>query len=129
MALKRVVAMVACAMVACAMVGACGSDAGGPGGSAHASGRVVSPNGNEGAALIDFAGAIDTMTVTGGSAFLQTTNGRTRAVIVLDQPGTIRFTLPNIATGAAPAGTVVQVADGANALRASVSAYRVEYAR
>ena len=110
-------------------VAACGGDSGGPGaGGSGAIGQVVSPNGSEGAAIIEFAGAVDSIVVTGGRAYLQTGGGRTRAALVLDQPGNIQFRLPRV-TGAAPSATVVQVAGGDNQLRASVAGYQVAYGR
>jgi hypothetical protein len=107
--------------------GACG-DSGGPRPNG-VRGAVVSPNGNEGAAVLEFAGVVDSVTVVGGVAYLRSAGGVTRAALILDQPGTIRFSLPGIAVGSAPAAVLVEVADGSNALRATVAGYRVEYDR
>jgi hypothetical protein len=51
----------------------------------------------------------------------------TRAVLVLQQPGTIRFSLPGVAIGAGPAATVIEVADGNNQPRSTVAGYAVTY--
>ena len=46
-----------------------------------------------------------------------------------DRPGVIRFSLPKVASGSAPAASVIEVADGANQLRAGVAGYQVTYER
>jgi len=107
---------------------ACGAHDGPTPAAGAPSGRVVGPNGTQGAAVVEFDGVVDSIVVPGGRGFLETSGGRTRAALVLDQPGTIRFTLPR-ATSPAPNAAVLQVADGANRLAAAADAYRVEYDR
>ena len=92
-------------------------------------GVLSSPNGAEGAAIIEFAGVVDSVMIVGGKAYLRTSGGRTRAALVLDQAGTIRFSLPKITGGSPPAATVIEVADGNNQLRSNTAAYQVTYAR
>jgi hypothetical protein len=92
-----------------------------------AAGRVVSPNGAEGAAIIEFSGVVSSINVPGGVGYLSTSGGVTRAALILEQPGTIRFSLPGVAIGAGPAATVIEVADGGNQPRAAVAGYTVAY--
>jgi hypothetical protein len=92
-------------------------------------GVVTSPNGAEGAAIVEFAGVVDSVMIEGGTAFLRSAGGITRAALILDQPGTIRFSLPKVSSGSLPATSVIQVADGNNQLRSNTSAYQVTYAR
>jgi hypothetical protein len=112
----------------CAVLAACSGD--GPTQELNgAVARLASPNGAEGAAVIEVAATVDDVEVVGGEAFLRASNGVTRIAVVLDQPGTIRFGLPRLPRGSGPAATVVQVADGNNELRTDLSAYRVDYER
>jgi hypothetical protein len=92
-------------------------------------GRVDSPNGAEGAAILEFASPVAEIMVAGGSSHLRTIGSVTRAALVLDRPGIIRFSLPEFESANAPAATVREVADGNNALRGSVASYRVTYER
>ncbi|GMR11851.1 MAG: hypothetical protein BMS9Abin29_0036 [Gemmatimonadota bacterium] len=91
---------------------------------------LVSPNGSEGAVLISLVGV--------GVGFAESVEGRvftfsrgdtTRILLVLDKPGELAFriSVPDVATP--PVATVVQVADGTNALRADLSAYRVRFSQ
>ena len=92
-----------------------------------AAGSVVSPNGAEGAAVIEFAGVVSSISVPGGVGYLSSSGGVTRAALILQQPGTIRFSLPGVAIGSGPAATVIEVADGSNQPRAAVAGYTVTY--
>jgi hypothetical protein len=92
-------------------------------------GHLVSPNGAEGAVVLEFAGAVDTVAVAGGTAWVRFAGGVTRAALVLDKAGSIRFSLPHAPLGDGPAATVLEVADGSNQLRASTAGYRVDYDR
>ena len=92
-----------------------------------AAGRIVSPNGAEGAAVIEFAGVVSSIDVPGGVGYLSSTGGVTRAALILQQAGTIRFSLPGVPLGAGPAATVIEVADGSNQPRAVVAGYTVTY--
>ena len=92
-----------------------------------AAGHIVSPNGAEGAAVIEFAGVVSSINVSGGVGYLSSTGGVTRVALILEQPGTIRFSLPGVALGAGPAATVIEVAEGNNHPRAAVAGYAVTY--
>lgn len=120
--------MVVAALSSSALAG-CSGDKGPTEQLSGAVGRVVSPNGAEGAAVIELAGVVDSVVVAGGQAFLKSANGVTRAALVLERPGLIRFSLPRLVKGSGPAATVVQVADGNNQLRPNAGAYRVDYER
>jgi hypothetical protein len=91
--------------------------------------RLISPNGAEGAAVIEFAAVVDSVVLQGGIAYLHAASGRTRAALVLEHPGAVRFSLPHGTPGAVPAATVIEVADGSNQLRSTVAGYRVAYDR
>src|SRR5262245_60410207 len=91
-------------------------------------GVITSPNGAEGAAIIEFAAVIDSLQIEGGPAYLRNAGGITRAALILQKPGVIRFSLPKV-SGAVPGTTVIEVADGNNQLRSNTSAYQVTYAR
>jgi hypothetical protein len=91
--------------------------------------HIDSPNGAEGAAIVEFAGSVREIVVVGGTSYVRAVGGVSRAAIVLDKPGTIRFSLPDFEPSAAPTATVLEVAAGDNALRANVAAYRVTYER
>lgn len=89
-----------------------------------------SPNGAEGAAVLELAAVgLGPIAVPGGSAYVNETGGVTRVVIVLRAPGEIRFGIVLPDGVAAPAVTILEVADGRNELRASLSGYVVDYSR
>jgi hypothetical protein len=88
---------------------------------------LVSPNGPEGAAVFELAGEYHNVQLTGsGQVFAHADRGVTRVVIVLDTPGEIGFTVQLDVAGELPQTQVVEVADGSNQIRASVSEYRLE---
>jgi hypothetical protein len=91
--------------------------------------RLVSPNGAEGAAVVQVAALVDSVTVGGGRAFHHSAPSGSRLVLVVDQPGEIRFTLHGVAASANPAFQVIEVADGADKLRPAVAGYRVRQVR
>jgi hypothetical protein len=92
-------------------------------------GRVDSPNGAEGAAILEFAAPVSEIVVAGGTSHLRTIGSVTRAALVLDRPGIIRFSLPAFESATAPAASVLEVAAGNNAIRPSIATYRVTYER
>lgn len=91
--------------------------------------RLVSPNGAEGAAVLRVTAAVDSVTLRGGRAFAVQGAGDTRIVLVLSQPGELRFTLHGVPAAQPPGFEIVEVADGSDRLRPSVTGYRVEAAR
>lgn len=91
---------------------------------------VVSPNGSEGAALISVVGVgVRNVESTGGRVFTFSQGDTTRILVVLDSPGELGFRISVPDVGSPPVATVVQVADGGNALRADLSAYRVRFSQ
>lgn len=91
---------------------------------------LVSPNGDEGAALIEMTGSgLGEVTVREGRVFTTGTGQRVRAVFVLDEPGEIRFQIEMDDPKAPISATVLEVADGTNEVRTSLTEYDVEFAR
>jgi hypothetical protein len=88
---------------------------------------LVSPNGNEGAAVLDVVGSVESVTTPDGVAAYTTpaANGL-RIVLVRLDAGPLSMTLkvPDISNP--PALSVVEVAGPDNALRQSLAGYRVE---
>ena len=92
-------------------------------------GTVISPNGIEGAAVLELDGTFpEVVAPTGTQVFTHAGGAVTRVVLVLTNPGTLEFTVTLDDVGEAPDVRVIEVADGSNALRASLSGYRVEFA-
>ena len=88
---------------------------------------LVSPSGTEGAAVFETADAgLVEATAEDGDSYLFHAGGTSRIVVILDDPSEIRFTLRVQNVHAPPALRIVEVADGANRLRATLSGYRVE---
>lgn len=91
---------------------------------------LVSPNGDEGAALIELTGSgLRELTVKEGRVFTTGTDQRVRAVIVLDEPGVLRFQIEMDDPNAAISATVLEVADGNNKVRTSLTGYDVGFTR
>lgn len=121
---KTVVALVLLGLV----LGACDSTGPeGPKGPGALVATLVSPNGNEASAVFEITGGIDLSFVStvGGEAFYQHSGGSSRVVVVLDDPGEIQFRVGAEDVGELPQISVIQVADGDNHLRSSVSGYEV----
>jgi hypothetical protein len=89
---------------------------------------LVSPNGPEGAAVFELADA-QTVYVTseGGQVAHWLTGTATRIVVLLDEPGAIRFTMHVDDRSAATGLEVVEVADGGNQLRDDLSSYALSF--
>jgi hypothetical protein len=106
----------------------CDSDPVEPLGPGHVEGLLVSPHGAEGAAvLVLAAGDISTVEVDHGTAFVEADGTTTRLVLVLDDPGEIRFRVSVAERSEPPEATVIEVADGQNNLRNTPSTYSVEF--
>lgn len=120
--LRRVLAVLALVPLA-----ACGSDGGGePRQSVTWSAQLVSPNGAEGAAVLELDGAVAaTRTPAGTRVMHHVDGGVTRVVVVRDEPGQLSFELDLAGRGAAPAASVIEVSGPDDALRASTTGYRV----
>jgi len=107
---------------------ACGPDQLVPLGPGALEATLVSPNGPEGAVVLELAGpGLGAVTVAEGEVFGQADGNTTRLVVIRDIPGQIRFRIQVLERSEPPAATVLEVADGANELRASISGYQVEF--
>lgn len=103
----------------------------GPSGSGVIEATLISPYGAKGAAVLELTGGVALGVVASeyGDTFYEHHGDTTRAVIVLDEAGSIRFTVRTEDIGKLPTVTVIQVAGGDNRLRADVSGYEVEFVR
>ncbi|MBI4537956.1 MAG: hypothetical protein HY704_00430 [Gemmatimonadetes bacterium] len=104
----------------------------GPSGPGAITGRVVSPNGAEGAAVMLLTGQQLGAVSSAGStrAFSHQNGAQLRVVLVNVTPGELRFKVEVPDVGAPPpAATVLQVVDGENALRPVLTGYKVEFSR
>ena len=120
-------ALAACLLVAA--VAACGdSGPSGPSGPGAFRVDLTSPNGEEGAAVFELTGGVGLgdVTMSGGEVFYDGGPAGTQVIVLLDDPGQIRFQIRTENVGSLPSVTVVQVADGDNALRESLSGYHVQ---
>ena len=125
--LDRTTRIISTALLGAALT-ACGSDQPVPLGPGALEATLVSPNGPEGAAVLELAGpGLGEVTVAEGEVFEQADGNTTRLVIVRDIPGQIRFRVQVIERSEPPTATVVEVADGTNELRSSISGYQVEF--
>jgi len=91
---------------------------------------LVSPNGSEGAALISIVGVgLGDVESAAGRVFTFSLGDTTRILLVLDTPGDLRFRISVPDVDKPPVGTVLQVADGENAIRPDLSEYRVRFSQ
>lgn len=114
------------ATLACAGLAGCdrSTDPGGPG---TLTASLISPNGQEGAAILDVIGEVETVSSTSDvRAFSSATATGTRVIVVRDSPGplSVRLRVPDVSRP--PQVSVVEVADGDDRIRASLNGYRVE---
>ncbi len=110
---------------------AAGCDGGGTG-EAPAGGEYVaaleSPNGPEGAALLEMSGSgVESITATSLSLFRQPTSAGTRLMLVREPAGRLEFRVRMAAGSRPPAVRVVEVVDGADRQRASLDGYEVTF--
>ena len=88
---------------------------------------VVSPNGPEGAALIELRGSgLGPITPLDSRVFAHALGDRTNVLVVRTSPGTIRFHMTVNDVQNLPIATVLDVAGGDNQLRNVSAGYRVE---
>jgi hypothetical protein len=88
---------------------------------------LVSPNGAEGAAHVTLYGpGLGTVGALGARTFSHAFADTLNVVLVLDQPGELRFTVAVADTTRRPSAVVVEVAGGDNQLRADPHRYRLE---
>jgi hypothetical protein len=92
---------------------------------------LVSPLGNEASAVFELTGGVGLGTVSapGGQVFYEHFGGSTRIIVVLNDPGEVRFRVRTEDVGQPPEVSVIQVADGENRLRTSLSGYTVRLTR
>ncbi len=89
---------------------------------------VVSPNGPEGAALIDLqTAASGPITATGARVFANRLSNRTRILLVRTNPGTLTFRISVSDVRTPPAAALLEVAGPTNQIR-SITGYRIESA-
>ena len=89
---------------------------------------LVSPNGAEGAAVLEFTGpGVREVTSEAARVFARTSGDVTRVVVVRDQPGTIQLRVRLADPTRKPAAAVVEVAGGDDAVRPSLAGSRVDF--
>ncbi len=87
---------------------------------------VASPNGVEGATVLETADAgIVAVSAEEAQVFHWRAGGLSRVVVLLDQPGELRFRVSVEDLNRPPRLRIVEVADPSNALRASLARYSV----
>ncbi len=111
-----------------ALLAACDSSPAGPRGPGALQATLVSPNGTEGAAVLELTGpGLGKVTVEEGLVFSQTDGDVTRVVVVLDDAGQLRFRLRVEDVSSLPSAMLIEVGGGDNELRNSLWGYRVEF--
>jgi len=108
---------------------ACGSEGpiSGPG---TLTAALVSPNGAEGAALVEFFGqGIGAVSAVDGPLWQRSRGDTVRVFIVSETGGTLRFAVEVADTTRKPKGVVLEVSDPADEVRASLSGYALEFRR
>ena len=103
----------------------------GPSGPGWLCADLESPNGQEGAAVLELAGGrgLGTVSLDGGDVFYELDGSTIRIVVVMDTPGTIHLEIRTDDVARVPSVAVVQVADGENRLRSSLAGYRLSFTK
>lgn len=103
----------------------------GPSGPGELHAIIVSPNAYDGAAVIEMTGGsgLTWLTSDDGEVIYEHDGSTTRVIVILDDPGPITFRIRVEDVAELPAATVIQVADGNNELRTSLTDYDVEWAQ
>jgi hypothetical protein len=115
-------------VAALSALAACGDKPSDPANPGQVSAFLVSPNGAEGAVLLEIAGSgVRGVTVSGGTAFVED-GSPPRALLVLDAPGEVRFSVALDDVDRRPTFSVVEVSGPQDEVRGSVAGYRVELA-
>jgi hypothetical protein len=88
---------------------------------------LVSPNGSEGAAVLETAdeGVTEISVEEGLQAFHWTEGGLTRIVLLLDDVGELRFRMSVTDVNRPPRLDLVEVSDAMNRLRTSLAGYEI----
>lgn len=88
---------------------------------------LASPNGSEGAVLLELDVPISSLQALGGEAFQESVDGRTR-ILALDDAGEIRFRVGVRDTREPPPYRIIEVAGPDSALRGDLSGYTLTFA-
>jgi hypothetical protein len=90
--------------------------------------HLISPHDSEGAAVFETSGAgIAGVDCDGCDAYHNRVNGTSRIVVLMEQPGQLRFTMSVADRQSPPELQVIEVADPSNQVRDDVSLYAVGY--
>jgi hypothetical protein len=91
--------------------------------------RLVSQFTDDGAALIEFTGNVQSVSAPAGTLAYteQKGGGIIRVLLVRETPGRIEFTLHLANRSTLPTSRVLEVSDAVDRPRTDVGAYRVEY--
>jgi hypothetical protein len=128
---RRLAIALAVSVLLAGTTGGCDFGLWGPSGSGVIRIRIQSPYGAEGAALLELSGGVGLgpVTIDSGQAFFQHGADTSRIVVVLDEPGEIHFLVRSEDIGTLPHVTLLEVADGSNHLRESLTGYKVKFQR
>jgi len=97
-----------------------------PGGRGNLTAVITSPNGDEGAAVLDVNGTVDAFVGSSDvSVYTTPAPSGTRVVLVRMTPGALSVTLTVPDISRPPTISIVEIADGADHLRASLAGYTV----
>ncbi len=108
---------------------ACGGEGSVPG-PGTLTATLVSPNGAEGAALVEFFGdGIGAVSAVDGPLWQRSRGDTIRVFIVSETGGTLRFAVEVADTTRKPKGVVLEVSDPADEVRTSLSGYALEFRR
>jgi len=122
-------------VIACSVIlGIASCDLSGPSGPSgpgwlHAD--LVSPNGQESAAVFELAGGRDlgAIVLDGGEVFDERDGSTIRIVVIMDSPGQIHLEIRTEDVAKIPSSAVVQVADEENRLRSSLTGYKLSFTK
>lgn len=116
------------AWVSVAVLGACGDDTASPGGSPGTlEARLTSPNGPEGALLVEIDGPLRSVSVEQGHLFHHRAEGHTQVLVVLDEPGEVRFRIDVADMDQAPPYRIIEVAGPDDTLRPDPAGYALRF--
>lgn len=103
----------------------------GPKGPGTLTATLVSPNADDASAVLELTEGVGLGTISpmGGEVFYEHSLTSTRLVVVMDDPGQVRFQVRTENIGRLPEVRVIQVGNGDNQLRSSLSEYRVLFER
>ncbi len=116
-------------LLACLVAGlsACNTSPSGPSGPGRLEVSLASPNGSEGAAVIVLKGSgLFELGGVAGQIFTARSADSLVAVVVLDEPGVIKFTVRVEDVAVVPSARVVEVAGADNQLRTSLAGYEFQ---